>query len=169
MHLDYILTFQTAHLFRSMWSVISTYNHTLPCYCVQSSAQCIKKVKFFARYKVYGIPVRDCWVRKLALKLRPWLSLSLTTILLTILPLAINSTWWFRLWRICLQCRRPGFDPWVRKIPWQRAWQPTPVFLPGESHGQRSLAGYSPWGCKESDMPEQWTHSCYQFLNNDLH
>ena len=38
----------------------------------------------------------------------------------------------------------PGFDPWVGKIPWRRAWQPTPVFLPGESHGQRSLAGYSP-------------------------
>jgi len=37
---------------------------------------------------------------------------------------------------------------WIRKIPWRRAWQPTPVFLPGESHGQRSLAGCSPWGCK---------------------
>jgi len=42
-------------------------------------------------------------------------------------------------------------DPQVGKIPWRRAWQPTPVFLPGESHGQGSLAGYSPWGCKESD------------------
>ena len=40
--------------------------------------------------------------------------------------------------------KRYGFDPWVRKIPWRRAWQPTSVFLPGESHGQRSLAGYSP-------------------------
>ena len=39
-----------------------------------------------------------------------------------------------------------GFDPWVGKIPWRMAWQPTPVFLPGESHGQRSLAGYSPTG-----------------------
>ena len=39
-----------------------------------------------------------------------------------------------------------GFDPWVGKIPWRRAWQPTPVFLLEESHGQRSLAGYSPWG-----------------------
>ena len=39
-------------------------------------------------------------------------------------------------------CRRPGFDPWVRKIPWRREWQPTPVFLPEESHGQRSLVGY---------------------------
>ena len=46
------------------------------------------------------------------------------------------------------------FDPWVRKIPWRRAWQPTPVFLPGESHGQRSLVGYSPWGHKELDTTE---------------
>ena len=57
--------------------------------------------------------------------------------------------------RICLQCGRPGFDPWVEKIPWRRKWQPTPVFLPGEFHGQRTLTGYSPWGCKESDTTEQ--------------
>ena len=49
---------------------------------------------------------------------------------------------------------RHRFGPWVGKIPWRRAWQPTPVFLPGESHGQRSLAGYSPWGHKESDTTE---------------
>ena len=47
--------------------------------------------------------------------------------------------------------KRGGFDPWVRKIPWRRKWQPTPVFLLGKSHGQRSLAGYSPWGHKESE------------------
>ena len=46
-------------------------------------------------------------------------------------------------------------NPWVRKIPWRRKWQPTPVILPGEFHGQRSQAGYSPWGCKESGMTEQ--------------
>ena len=46
----------------------------------------------------------------------------------------------------CRRCKRLRFNPWVRKIPWRRAWQPTPVFLPGESHGQRSLAGYSPQG-----------------------
>ena len=44
-----------------------------------------------------------------------------------------------------------SFHPWVRKIPWRRAWQATPVFFPGESHGQKNLAGYSPWGGKESD------------------
>ena len=46
------------------------------------------------------------------------------------------------------------FNPWVRKSPWRRAWQPTPVFLPEESHGQRSLAGYRPWGREESDTTE---------------
>ena len=52
----------------------------------------------------------------------------------------------------CKRLKRSGYNPWVGKIPWRRTWQPTPVLLPGESHGQRSLAGYSPWGCKESDM-----------------
>ena len=50
--------------------------------------------------------------------------------------------------------RRHWLDPWVRKIPWRRKWQPTPVFFSGKSHGQRSLAGYSPWGHKKSDMTE---------------
>ena len=47
--------------------------------------------------------------------------------------------------------QRPGFTPWVGKIPWRREGLPTPVFLPGELHGQRSLVGYSPWRLKESD------------------
>ena len=50
-----------------------------------------------------------------------------------------------------LQFRRPGFNPWVGKIPWRREWQPTPVFLPEEFHGQRCLVGYSPWGYRESE------------------
>ena len=54
----------------------------------------------------------------------------------------------------CRKHKRRGFDPWVGKIPWRKAWQPTPVFLPGESHGQRSLVGYSLWGCKELDTTE---------------
>jgi len=56
--------------------------------------------------------------------------------------------------RIHLPSRRHGFDLWVRRIPWRRKWQPSPVFLPGKSHGQRSLAGYSPWGRKESGTTE---------------
>ena len=57
------------------------------------------------------------------------------------------------------QCRRPWFDPWVGKMCRRKEWLPTPVFLPGESHGQRSLAAYSPWGHKESDRTERLTHS----------
>ena len=49
------------------------------------------------------------------------------------------------------------FNPWVGEIHWRSKWQPTPVFWPGESHGQRSLVGYSPWGHKESGMTEQLT------------
>ena len=55
----------------------------------------------------------------------------------------------------CLECGRSGFDPWVRKIPWRRKWQPTPVLLPGKSSGQRSLKGCSSWGRKESDSTER--------------
>ena len=74
--------------------------------------------------------------------------------------------------RICLQCgrlrrrrrcKRQGFHPWVGKISWRRKWQPSLVFLLGKLHGQRSLEGYSPWDCKESDMTEwlRHTHTCY--------
>ena len=60
----------------------------------------------------------------------------------------------------CRRCKRWGFDCWVGKIPWN--WQPAPVFLPRKFHGQRSLVGYSPWGCKLSDMTE-WlnTHTTH--------
>ena len=51
-------------------------------------------------------------------------------------------------------CRRPRIHPWVGRIPWRREWLPSAVFLPGESHGQRSLVGYSLWGHKESDTTE---------------
>ena len=70
--------------------------------------------------------------------------------------------WWLRQNRICLQCRRHRFDPWVGKYPWRRKWQPTPLFLPGESLGQRSLTGYSPWGPKELDTTEQLHFHLYR-------
>ena len=65
--------------------------------------------------------------------------------------------WWLRQQRIHLQCRRPGFNPWVGEIPCRRKWQPTPVFLHRGFHGQRSLAGYSPCSHIESDTTEQLT------------
>ena len=61
--------------------------------------------------------------------------------------------------------RRPRFDHWVRKIPWRREGQHTPVFLPGEFQGQRSLVGYSPWGCKESDTTEQLHFTLLHFTS----
>ena len=61
--------------------------------------------------------------------------------------------------RNCLPCRISGFSPWVGKIPQRREWQPTPVFLPRQLHGQRSLADYTLWGRKESDTPVPLTHT----------
>ena len=97
----------------------------------------------------------------------------LLTVLLTVLipactssglALHISHLAWQRRLRICLQCRRPELDPRVRTIPWRRAWQPTPVFWPGESHGQRNLVGYSSQGCRESNMTEvtACTHAAYK-------
>ena len=54
----------------------------------------------------------------------------------------------------CGRHKRRGFQPWVGKIPWRRAWKPVPVFLPGESQGQRNLMGYRPRGHRESDITE---------------
>ena len=61
--------------------------------------------------------------------------------------------------KIYLQHGRPGVNPCVRKIPWRREWLPFLVFLPGESHGQRSLVVCSPWSCKELDTAEQLTRT----------
>ena len=61
--------------------------------------------------------------------------------------------------------QKTGFDPWVEKTSWRREWLPTPAFLHGESHGQRSLVIYSPWGHKESTMTKKLTLSLYQYKN----
>ena len=70
---------------------------------------------------------------------------------------------------ICFQCGRAGSDPWVRKIPWRRDWQPISVFLPGEIHGQRSLADYSPWGCSQTRLCDKHfqrcLNSCHSLVN----
>ena len=64
--------------------------------------------------------------------------------------------------------RRSRFDPRLGKISWRRKWQPTPVFLPGKSHGQRSLEGYSPWGLKESDTTERLNHHHHSHLQKRI-
>ena len=60
----------------------------------------------------------------------------------------------------CRKCKKWGFDPWVGKMPWRRKWQPTPEFLTGKSHKQRSLVGYSPWICKRvgQDLVTKYHH-----------
>ena len=77
--------------------------------------------------------------------------------------------WWLRQYSVCLQCGRPGFNPWVGKKPWRRKWQPTPVLLPGKSHGRRSLVGYSPWGHKESDTTERLHFHLFKLLPEEKH
>ena len=67
--------------------------------------------------------------------------------------------WWYSGEESTCQGRGRGFTPWVGKIPWRRAWQPTPVFLPGEAHGQRSQAGCRPRGRKESRRTERIAHT----------
>ena len=65
----------------------------------------------------------------------------------------------------CPRHKRHRFDPWVRKTPWIRKWQPTPVYLPGQSHGRRSLVGYSLWCHKELNMTEWLSiHSCCLYI-----
>ena len=67
----------------------------------------------------------------------------------------IGLPWWFSGKESPCKCRRPWFNPWVGNISWGMAWQSTPLLLPGESHGQMSLAGYSPWGCKRVRPTQQ--------------
>ena len=89
-------------------------------------------------------------------KHRPSLSLRYTSS-----TLKLGLPWCLTWSKICLECGRPRFDPWVRKIPWRREWQPTPVFLPGEFHWLRSLVSYSPWSRREPDMAEWLTHNTH--------
>ena len=72
---------------------------------------------------------------------------------------------WLRSKEFACQCSRHRLDPWIGKIPWRRKWQPTAVFLPGKSHGQKGLVGYSSWSRKESDMTERLTVSLFFFFH----
>ena len=90
----------------------------------------------------------------------PWLIFKLILMTPVVLPR------WYSGKESACQCRRfrrGRFNPWVKKISWSRKWQPTPVFLPTKVWGRRSLVGYGPWGCKESDMTE-WLSIYTQWL-----
>ena len=78
--------------------------------------------------------------------------MSLTQVPFKLLPLCWASLVAQQV--VCPHCGRTMFNPWLGNIPWRKKWQPIPVFLPGEFHGQRSLVSYSPWGHKESDTTE---------------
>ena len=80
----------------------------------------------------------DCIVHRVA---KSWTQLS-----------NFHFPWWVSGKESAYHCRRCKFDSCVGKIPWRKKWQPTPVLLPGKSHGQRSLVGYSPWVTKQLDM-----------------
>ena len=88
-------------------------------------------------------------------KLSVILSVLLISAVFKIVYIVLGFPRWHGDKEPAFQCRRLGFDPWVRKIPCRKKWQPTPVFLPGESHTQRSLVVYSPWGCRELNRTEQ--------------
>ena len=82
--------------------------------------------------------------------------------------ISVGLPWWLTGKEFTCQCRRCRFKPWVRKTPWRRKWQPTPVFLPGESHGQRSLAGYGPQCPEELDITEVTEHAGTGFQCQNL-
>ena len=118
---------------------------------------------------LWPLQVRDCWQRVFIILQKSFQQY----------PLTVSVRW--HLWlkkkkkktTICQRrrCKRPGFNPWVGKIPWRRERQPTPEFLPGESHEQMSLVCYSPWGRKESDMTKATCHAHIynlSFLNASL-
>ena len=97
---------------------------------------------------VYGVTQSQTWLK--------WLSSSSSSSSIT-----LGHASGKELTCQCTRSKRCRFNSWVRKIAWRKAWQqPTPVFLPGEFHGQRSLAGYSPCGRKQPDMTEATEHAC---------
>ena len=111
-----------------------------------SSFNGVSDLSIGVRYPSYTFPIRTIshWI---------WRTVYLVVCIL------LWASWVAQEQRINLQCRRQGFYPWVKKIPWDRKWQRTPVFLPEKCHGQRSLVNYSSWGLKELDMTGHSTHT----------
>ena len=127
-----------------------SYSPTLPLiHCLKTFAP-----RLLCSFLVYGMKGRASYsVTARVLDLRRALILQ-------------QTAWWLRWEGVRLQCRRPGFNAWVRKIPWRREWPPTPVLLPGEFHGQRSLVGYSPWDCENTTEDKEKDHLHFFILNH---
>ena len=120
---------------------------------------------FFWNSLAFSMIQKRIWRKRMEIS-RNWA----TAHFLTFMDLELSwHLWVYHLACYNKQCRRPGLDPWVGKIPWRREWQSTPVFLLGESYGQRSLAGHSLWSCKELDTTEQLTLLLLQLWQSWLH
>ena len=102
----------------------------------------------------------QCLLHSLAPEVWTWQPMSLVphfTLFDTGTSSGLGSPRWINGKESTCQCRRHRFNPWVGKIPWRSKWQPIPVLLPGKSHGQRRLEGYSPWISKSHIQPSNWT------------
>ena len=108
---------------------------------------------------LYLVPYRFGWHLSCSFTCCVFLCLFILFILLCLgwpfCILAVSGVPFTVKFSVCLQCGRPRFNLWVGMVSWRRKRQPTPVLLPGESHGWRSLVGYSPWGREESDRTER--------------
>ena len=132
------------------FSLIVVYGFSCPmAYGILVSWSGIKSVP------CVGKQILNHWITREVLLYRIIVRIKLFMCLIYILP-AFGG---FPAIKICLHWGKSGFDSWVEKIQWRKEWLPMPAFLPGEFHAQGSLAGYSPWGCKESDMTEWLTFS----------
>ena len=120
---------------------------TLDCSPLGSSVHCISQARILQPFSLQGIFLTKGSNLGL-LHCRQSLALQPDSLPLMGFPGGSDG-------RVCRKCGKPGFDPWVGKIPWRRKRQPIPVFLPGKYHGRRSLAGYSPWGHKGSNTTER--------------
>jgi len=135
----------------------------------QSSLYILTHWDILTHYPPVWLPILPAWIQTgpsflscLAvtqhvqdMSTRPRAKQQVTSLLQTLLtepPSHPGLPWWLTGKESTCQCRRHGFDPWVGKILWRRKRQPTPVFLPVESHGQRGLVGYSPWGSQKSQI-----------------
>ena len=104
----------------------------------------------------------DLWPRRASSVWCQWTVQILSYVYMPGLP------WWLSSKESACECRRCGFDPWVGKIPWRRNWEPTAVFLPEESHGQKGLVGYSPWVCKRVGHNLRQQGQLYAILGNEV-
>ena len=122
-------------------------NSVIDCITIKKKKKSLKKASSSSTNDLSGKNM-NCEVTEI------WIDITGSSLILTLWP------WRTDLICQCRRCRRHGFDPWVGKIPWRRKWQRSPIFLTGESHGQRSLVDCSPWGHKDPQLNTLHIHTC---------